>query len=98
MAGMSNTIWGTRFNSATLSQVADYLGTAHVAAILDRADAVGYCKTRATGWWDANDGEAFSAYTRLAQIIIEGGHPLSWECKCATCTQGRRTLGRAMAL
>lgn len=77
---MSEPTWGTSFNAATPAQVATYFrpphisGADHLAYILamgPKAAAI-YARGRARGWWDANDGEKFSAYSRLATLIDEG--------------------------
>jgi hypothetical protein len=98
----ANATWGSSFNAATAAEVIAKLGADHVAAIMAGTNPAATARSRATGWWDANDGDLFSAYTRLAQLILAGAispatapHALSWTCDCATCVTGRRTTGRA---
>lgn len=106
MVNTKSTVWGSMFNAATAAEVIEHLGRDHVAAIMRRHNPAGLAVSRATGCWDANDGEGYSAYTRLAQLILAGEvqaaleaapHRMSWSCGCAACVTARKTLGRAFA-
>lgn len=70
MVNTKSTVWGSMFNAATAAEVIEHLGRDHVAAIMRRHNPAGLAVSRATGCWDANDGEGYSAYTRLAQLIL----------------------------
>lgn len=71
--------WG-RFKDATATEIAAYFrpphvgGADHLGWILSMPATEGatYARGRARGWWDANNGEACSAYERLAELIEAG--------------------------
>lgn len=55
-----------------LPGVESRLGAQHVAYVLAQPFPAIYAKSRATGWWDANEPEYFEAYTSLARMIEDG--------------------------
>lgn len=77
MAVNRSSTW-SRFANADAAEIASYFraggGADHLGYILRMGTqgAIGYALGRAAGMWDANEGEAHSAYTRLAELIRAG--------------------------
>jgi hypothetical protein len=42
-----------------------HLGAQFVADVLSSSNAIGFCDSRRTGAWDANDSEGYAAYRSL---------------------------------
>ena len=68
-AGRHAANWRTMLD---LPGVERRLGATHVADVLAHAHPAAYCKSRASGYWDANEPEYFEAYTSLARMIDDG--------------------------
>lgn len=42
----------------------------HLHWILQQDNPIFTCRSRATGAWDANDGNSYAAYTSLAKLLL----------------------------